>query len=298
MSSRSHINRWPALYALAYFITAVLLATLAPFDFHWLAAGSSPAWLVDRADVLQNILLFVPIGLVLSQIRRPSLWYTVALGFLLSSSVEFAQLSLVGRSSNYVDIITNTTGAFAGWVFGAMLRRVGVLNPVALIYSLMVLPLCWVIALRSLHEKELFWLVVPAAIVSLTSCKAAMKPHLLRWPLLAIWLGMALLPMFYVSRHADISQFIGGEFLPSFICSALVGVAVFLTPDDRLGPKIQAGLLMVVLAALIFIDASWFYAQGSGLTWTAHVHLHWVGVVICLSLLFYFLIWLAPWWKR
>jgi hypothetical protein len=291
----STLRRWPALYALAYFVVAIGLATLAPFEFHWLAARTFPVWRFTLSDVAQNILLFAPLGIILAQMRRVSLLHAVIVGFLLSASVEFAQLSITGRTSNYVDVMTNTTGALAGWVFGMILRRVGIADATRLIYSLMLLPLCWVIAMRSIRAPELGWLVIPAAVATLAACKTAMRPHLTRWGLLVIWLVMALLPLAYVSRDESVLQMFQHSLTMGMISFAIVASLVLPAPDKSLGAKVQSWLILLVLVAFVVVDLSWFYSQGRSLQWTAHAHLHWAVVVVSMSLLFYFYVWLSPW---
>jgi VanZ like family len=285
------IGRWPALYAVAYFVVAVLLATLAPFDFHWLSAGTWPAWRANVSDIAQNILLFLPLGLILAQIKDARVGHALVLGLILSASVEFAQLSLIGRSSNFVDIVTNTNGALAGWIYGHMLRRSGVTDAAGLVFSLMILPLCWVIAMRTDREELLCLLIIPAGLAALGSFKASLRPTWLRSFHMLVWLGMALLPLLYMSRWATRYHLLGLPFSLAWICIGVVVSTVLLLPVEKMGAKLQSRLLVGVLAVFAVVDVLWFQAQGVSLRWTAHVHLHWAIEVICVALLLYAFLW-------
>jgi VanZ family protein len=99
-------SRWrlPALVAL------ILAATLAPL-------GNQPPRFdggVDLADVVVNIALFFPLGLLLG--RTGHRWAAAAgWSLLLSTSVELIQGSVVpGRRGSPADIAANVSGALAG----------------------------------------------------------------------------------------------------------------------------------------------------------------------------------------
>ncbi|HVB33286.1 MAG TPA: VanZ family protein [Patescibacteria group bacterium] len=83
----------------------------APVSKHWMG------WLL-------NVLFFVPIGFGwawwarVKQWRRPGGWVAVVLGGLvLSLTVETLQLYIPTRDSSWDDVLTNTLGALAGWLF-------------------------------------------------------------------------------------------------------------------------------------------------------------------------------------
>jgi VanZ family protein len=84
--------------------------------------GEGRRWL---ADGLLNLLLFVPFGFAVSWNCR-SVLKTAALGLLLSTAIEIAQLWIPGRDSSLSDILFNTAGSLVGallaqnpgaWVF-------------------------------------------------------------------------------------------------------------------------------------------------------------------------------------
>ncbi|QNK40716.1 VanZ family protein [Caproicibacter fermentans] len=84
--------------------------------FHYLAADIRP--------YLENILLFIPFGFLLPLLweRYHPFWKTVSCGFLLSLSIELSQL-FNRRISDIDDLLMNTLGAFAGWLFWLLLRK-------------------------------------------------------------------------------------------------------------------------------------------------------------------------------
>ncbi len=90
---------------------------------------AEPPGAPSRQDLVQNIVLYVPLGLVLSlagKRRRLSgpanLMMTLAGATLLSATAEFAQQFLPGRHAAAHDILMNTTGAGIGGVSAAVLH--------------------------------------------------------------------------------------------------------------------------------------------------------------------------------
>ena len=67
------------------------------------------------ADMLRNVVLFVPLGIALGG-RGRSLRGTIVPALLLSTGIELAQTFLiVGRDGNPTDILSNSLGALIGW---------------------------------------------------------------------------------------------------------------------------------------------------------------------------------------
>ena len=105
-----------AVLGIALALAAILLATLhsagtlvAPRGWSFELTSGRAA----LAELIQNLLLFIPLGatLVLAGVRP--LW-AVVIGALLSFSVEFAQLSIPGRDSSLGDIVCNTISTAIG----------------------------------------------------------------------------------------------------------------------------------------------------------------------------------------
>jgi glycopeptide antibiotics resistance protein len=117
----------------------VLIAALFPFDFN-ASNSSSIKTLVgpfygwdDIADWINNIILFVPVGLGLASLlqksRLGSASKIAAVLFIsggLSATVEILQLFLPSRFSAFSDIIANSLGGVAGF-FGFQLGKARIL---------------------------------------------------------------------------------------------------------------------------------------------------------------------------
>jgi len=116
--------------ALAWLASALFIVYggAIPFHFDWNTAdaGARLRWVlnlglprhVSSADVLQNVLLFVPFGAFgyLAAKRRGVLRMVLvtAAAALLSMSVECLQLFTLDRTASFIDVITDTTGALMG----------------------------------------------------------------------------------------------------------------------------------------------------------------------------------------
>ncbi|MCR5793777.1 MAG: VanZ family protein [Solobacterium sp.] len=75
-------------------------------------------------QVILNILLFVPFGLLYPLIRKTTLLKTVLYGFCLSLSIEILQFFFTVRIADVTDLINNTAGAFIGAVSYSVLYRI------------------------------------------------------------------------------------------------------------------------------------------------------------------------------
>lgn len=110
------VRGWPLPLALLWLPT-LYAATLLPTPTAG-RPGAEPFALClicgDRggADVVLNLALFVPLGLLAK--RRFGTLGAVAIGAALSTGIEVAQLFLPGRFSTLADLISNTTGALVG----------------------------------------------------------------------------------------------------------------------------------------------------------------------------------------
>jgi len=119
---------------LSIYLIYLFILTLAPFDFslfyfRQFFSSSFPnriAFIFHARfpDVVNNILLFLPLGMFLFLFHRkrtksaePRLWVPILAGAILSMFIEGAQLFLE-RSTSIVDIIANTIGAVLGF-YGA-----------------------------------------------------------------------------------------------------------------------------------------------------------------------------------
>ena len=88
-----------------------------------LQAYDELSWLTyDRAELLANVALFVPVGLFLLLLFGTRLWWVAgAAAIALTSAIELAQRSIPGRVPDERDIAANTLGALIGIVIGVVL---------------------------------------------------------------------------------------------------------------------------------------------------------------------------------
>ncbi|MDJ0737790.1 MAG: VanZ family protein [Nostocaceae cyanobacterium] len=107
----------------------VLFSTLTPFNFSFPEKLSFPEIISsfyhqsDFNDVIANIFLFLPFGFGITYLMEArklpylsTLIIILTASASLSFSVEFLQLFLPSRSSSFIDIFTNTTGGFLGFI--------------------------------------------------------------------------------------------------------------------------------------------------------------------------------------
>ena len=73
------------------------------------------------AEVIGNVLLFAPFGVVLC-LRGFTIRRTVGVALALSISIELVQLLLPGRTTAIDDVICNTSGAALGWFSARLLH--------------------------------------------------------------------------------------------------------------------------------------------------------------------------------
>jgi VanZ family protein len=100
---------------LAVALVAIAVATLRPLPGQpsvlWLSCLACGAHGV--ADMLLNVMLFMPLGAALAvcgvKVSRATLW-----GALLAASIEVAQLYIPGRNLSLGDVVANTAGTAVG----------------------------------------------------------------------------------------------------------------------------------------------------------------------------------------
>lgn len=88
-----------------------------------LGRHTSTDWITySRVEFSANIAMFVPIGVfLLLLLGRRQWWLAIVLGFLMTVSIELAQLYIPGRVSDVRDVISNTTGATIGVLLALVL---------------------------------------------------------------------------------------------------------------------------------------------------------------------------------
>lgn len=109
----------------------IVYATTVPFDFTEAPSLARTMWIpfwdsqhhrrAGLADMVQNIVLFLPLGFF-AVVAWPRGWRAVVLatlvGAALSASVEVVQTMTLSRTSSVTDLIMNSAGALAGAAFG------------------------------------------------------------------------------------------------------------------------------------------------------------------------------------
>ena len=123
------------LYSLFYFYAcAVFYLTMLPFPQQWgreFFDGDLGNFIPFRdlkmgyggalKDILLNILMTVPFGILFPQIRNNKVISTVLIGFFASCLIEGAQLMMTLYGSPYhafdvTDVISNTAGCLLGYL--------------------------------------------------------------------------------------------------------------------------------------------------------------------------------------
>ena len=114
------------LVLLLYYLTVMLVITLAPFRF---VAPDDVRILLRGgwSDAIANVLLFVPLGflypLTRGSERVPSPARSFLLALLLSACIELGQLFEEGRFTSALDVLTNAAGAGLGTVLQRTVSR-------------------------------------------------------------------------------------------------------------------------------------------------------------------------------
>jgi VanZ family protein len=157
-------------------LSITLIITLLPFHFTWpthwrvMTSGSS-------LDVVANVLLFVPLGMLFRISTRLSRRHTalsaLAAGIMMSMLIEALQLFEPDRYSSVLDVAANGLGAlFGALVYDRLTQRRGVealvigrmfleLPLMGLVY--LTVPLLWLTALVATAAPAWAWLAVPLA---------------------------------------------------------------------------------------------------------------------------------------
>lgn len=121
-------------------IVIIVYGSLYPFEFHSAQLAASPPWVLIHAwpttisrflipDVVINLLLYIPLGvfgfLAFRQNLSASLTIMVALaiGLILSSSIEMIQLFDASRECSALDVVCNVTGTIIGVSLGTFYQR-------------------------------------------------------------------------------------------------------------------------------------------------------------------------------
>lgn len=123
------VNRKHLVILLVLYLAFTLYNTFIPFNLRTNGPASvgaalqlvlsTPIVRVSLTDLVGNIILFIPFGILCALIgRRPAGWIvlpvTVMAAFCLSCAIEVTQTFFQDRIASRLDIINNTLGAFGG----------------------------------------------------------------------------------------------------------------------------------------------------------------------------------------
>ena len=114
------------------YVAAVLAATLTPagfptrvFDGLFRGGGTVAVSAgTPRVDVVANILMFAPIGLLFVLLAR-RWWLALAAAGALTVLIELVQLGIPSRIADVNDVLLNALGALIGAAVGEVLLRSG-----------------------------------------------------------------------------------------------------------------------------------------------------------------------------
>jgi glycopeptide antibiotics resistance protein len=123
-NKRSNIKKLFYTWAF-YFFIIVMAITLSPYNFDF-SNKSTFSWTINTIDMFENLFLLFPIGffLALSSDKLKPITFIkyIAIGFIFSFFIEFSQLFLKSRVSQYWDVIANTISIILGALVAALLK--------------------------------------------------------------------------------------------------------------------------------------------------------------------------------
>lgn len=292
-----------------YLATVIYLLTLNPFEFQAFVPSEFWVWRFGIPDFLQNILLFFPLGVVLKHTTRRTPLAVMLCGLALSLSVEVCQLFIEIRTSNFVDLISNASGAWLGGLFyqhGFSLPASFEQGPAqhwpseqqpseqqsskqqhskqqhseshftqsplfafGVPYAFMLLPFCWVVAMRAVNEPAYAWLLLPGAIAGLAVLSGALATSATtsgqRVAVIGVWAIAALAPIFPLNPALGLTFLITAPIIGQLLSTARRGI-------------FRAGILVPLgmgLGISLTLNGVWYF-QANAWSWSIPIHLRWI----------------------
>lgn len=247
------------LSLLVYMIGITAVMTLLPFE---LRSGppASFIWQSNGPDLINNLLLFVPIGFLLRLARnwRNAGVMALVVGGTVSLVLETAQMFVAGRYPSLIDVGTNAAGACLGALVVRLLRsRFRQLNQGRLFWpefpmmnlAYLLLPLCWLHGLSIAEEQWRLWLLIVPLLMGLTVVLAmqrfVLKPNPLPAGTMAAgWWLTAAWPIF------------AAHFVPAALVGTIMATAAGIGAGRKAGEptqrRFEAGLLRWLLPVFAF----------------------------------------------
>jgi len=261
---KSHIGNG---FVLFYVALSIALLTLNPFDLEAFKASEAWVWRFSVEDFSRNILLFFPFGLMLRHSYRWPHITALFLGLLLSGCVEIGQLFMVERTSNFVDLISNSSGALLGSIVYQRIFRSSVYS-FTVPFLFVLVPLCWDIALVSSFRPNFVWAIVPCVVAGLAVFRLIALPSLRRRIALAIWVIAAILPLINTSPTF-------GVLLPLSVPVMLYG----LSKVEKSYLPITVVTLLSTSFVMVLQQIYVWYVSIEDWAWTWENHLSWITVL-------------------
>ena len=233
----SHSDRptTPDTSLLIYMTLMVLLITLIPFRFY-VPEKISILWKFHFADIITNILLFIPIGFLFGHWQEKKerfFWKAICFGIGLSLLIETLQAFMTIRATSGIDVLANGSGAFLGaWFFYYAKNkireqdafRVSSLQIPLVNLVLLLTPLLWITCISSGNEPIRLYLLIPLGVF-----------------------GSGLLSSVYVNRMV-----FNGISPDRFVLTAVCWFVLSTLPAMARFPKDMAIIWVVVILIIAF----------------------------------------------
>jgi glycopeptide antibiotics resistance protein len=199
-SNSSNVAAWSTMLLCAL---TLLIFTLKPFQFIY----PPRSWDFDfyPRDLFQNVVLFLPLGVLLRRSLSLNFKMVILLGFLFSLGIECIQLFTPHRFSNPYDIACNTGGSALGaWLADQIFCTKPNERTAEFIMTLLLL--CWVIGLGINGEPISRYAVFPfSAIGAMLFYRRSAVEDMRRRLVLLTWSALSVAFFFYsISLHAVI----------------------------------------------------------------------------------------------
>jgi glycopeptide antibiotics resistance protein len=136
---KSHVRELFAATGLAVCIGVVLFATMSPVPLDQgysssierllgvLHRNGVPTWFgYNRLEFSANVLMFIPVGFLLTLLLpRKAWWLSILICLALSGGIEYTQsLLLTERFATVLDVIANSSGAVIGVVIAVTIYSI------------------------------------------------------------------------------------------------------------------------------------------------------------------------------
>ncbi|MBQ6173914.1 MAG: VanZ family protein [Clostridia bacterium] len=119
-------------YLYMVFAATVFSRSFVSHEFDLISFDITTAWTTGpgiygpidtAAELIMNVLMFVPFGYILMRISSRT-WITLAASFLITLTIETLQLLTRKGFFELADILLNFSGALIGWVAYMMMRKI------------------------------------------------------------------------------------------------------------------------------------------------------------------------------